>query len=71
MSKPTAESFKRDSRRLPKNRGSQLLVIVAILVIVVGAGLSIGGSWIGFVVLAGGFAALIALTVWAVRTWDW
>jgi hypothetical protein len=67
---PTSEPFRSDEQRRPRNRGSQFLVIAAILVIVGGALVAVEGRWIGWVVLGGGLAALFAITRWAVRNWD-
>ena len=68
---PESEQFTSIEEKQPKHRGSQLLVVAALLVTVLGGALAIGGRWLGLVVLAGGVVALIALTVWSIRNWDW
>jgi hypothetical protein len=68
MSKP--EQFTSMEQKRPKNRGSQLLVIVSLLVTVLGALLAVDGRWFGFVVLAAGLLTLIAGMAWSVRHWD-
>jgi hypothetical protein len=65
------EQFTSIEQKQSKHRGSQLLVIAALAVVVLGAVWSIDGQWYGFVLLGGGLAALIALTVWAIKNWDW
>jgi F0F1-type ATP synthase assembly protein I len=67
---PASERFRPDEQRRPRNRGSQSLVIAAVLVVVGGAALAVDGQWFGWVVLGGGLAALLAVTRWAVRNWD-
>jgi Flp pilus assembly protein TadB len=72
MGNPASEPFTSIEQTQPKNRGSQLLVIAAILVTVLGGLLTIAvDQVIGLVLLVGGFVSLIALTAWAIRNWDW
>ena len=66
-----SEEFTSIEETQPKHRGSQLLMIAAILLVILGAIWSIDGQWIGFVLLGGGIAALIALMLWAVKNWEW
>lgn len=55
-----------------KSRGSQLLVLTAVIVTVSGLLLAVAVDLVlGLFVAVVGFAALIALTVWAIRNWDW
>jgi hypothetical protein len=55
-----------------KNRGSQLLVIAAVLVTVLGGLLILAvDQLVGLVLLVGGLVPLFLLAVWAIRNWDW
>jgi protein-S-isoprenylcysteine O-methyltransferase Ste14 len=55
-----------------KSRGSQLLVLAALLVTVCGLLLAVAVDLVfGLFVTFVGFACLIALTAWAIRNWDW
>jgi F0F1-type ATP synthase assembly protein I len=65
------EQFTSIEEKQPKHRGSQLLAIAALLVVVLGAVWSIDGQWIGFLLLGGGLATLIAVMLWAVKNWEW
>jgi hypothetical protein len=65
------EHFTSIEEKQPKHRGSQLLVIAALLLVVLGAVWSIDGQWIGFVLLGGGLAALIVLMLWGSNNWEW
>lgn len=53
-----------------KNRGSQVLICLALLLTGVGAVLSAGGSVVGFVLLPIGVIGLIAGAGWAIKNWD-
>jgi hypothetical protein len=65
------EQFTSIEETAAKNRGSQLLVILSVLVLAVGGVLSIVGNGIGFVLLIGGFVALFLVTAWSLRHWEW
>lgn len=55
-----------------KSRGSQFLVLTAVLVTVFGLLLAVSVDLVfGLFVAAVGFVSLIALTGWAIRNWDW
>jgi hypothetical protein len=54
-----------------KNRGSQLLFVLAMLVTGFGGVLSYGGSIVGFVILPVGLLSLIGTFVWALKNWDY
>jgi hypothetical protein len=70
--KTEPEPFTSIEQTQTKNRGSQLLVIAAILVTIFGGLLTIAGSQgVGLVLLVGGFVSLIASALWAIRNWDW
>jgi hypothetical membrane protein len=58
-------------RRRPRNRGSQLLAIAAILVTLVGAFLAIDHKWYGLVLLGAGLVSLIAVAAWSIRNWEY
>jgi hypothetical protein len=66
-----SESFTSIEEKKPRNRGSQLLLVLALLVTVVGGLMAIAFGWIGLVVLALGFVSLIALTAWSIKNWDY
>jgi hypothetical protein len=68
---PKKERFTSIEQERPKNRRSQLLIVAALLVTILGGFLAIGGLVFGLVLLGGGFVALIALTVWSLRNWDY
>ena len=70
--KPAPEPFTSIEQTQPKHRGSQLLVLVSVLVIVFGLLLAIAVDLVfGLFLAVAGFASLIALTAWAIRNWDW
>jgi hypothetical protein len=55
-----------------KSRGSQFLVLAAVLVTVSGLLLAVAVDLVfGLFVTFVGFASLIVLTAWAIRNWDW
>lgn len=54
-----------------KNRGSQILIVVALLVVGFAAVLSAGGSVFGYVLLPIGIIALILGFRWALKNWDY
>jgi len=66
-----SEEFTSIEQKAPKHRGSQLLVIAGLLVVIFGAASSINGQWWGLVVLGGGLASLTALMLWALKNWEW
>jgi F0F1-type ATP synthase assembly protein I len=66
-----SEQFTSIEEQQPKHRGSQLLVIAIVLVIVFGGVWAIAGQWIGLIVLGGGVAALIVMMLWAMKNWEW
>jgi Flp pilus assembly protein TadB len=72
MGKPASEQFTSIEQTQPKHRGSQFLILVSVLVIVGGLLLAVAVDLVfGLLVAVVGFAALIALTAWAIRNWDW
>jgi hypothetical protein len=71
MSKSESEPFTSIEEKKPKNRGSQLLLVLALLVCVVGGLLAMAFGWVGLVVLALGFVSLIALAAWSIKNWDY
>jgi hypothetical protein len=54
-----------------KNRGTQLLFVLAMLVTGFGGVLSYGGSIAGFVILPIGLLSLIWIFVSALKNWDY
>jgi len=72
MGKPASEPFISIEQTQPKRRGSQLLILASVLVIVFGLLLAVAVDLVfGLLLAVVGFAALIALTAWAIRNWDW
>ena len=55
----------------PRNRKSQLLLVLALGATFFGAWLAVVGVVIGFVLLALGIQAAVATAVWCVRNWDY
>ena len=54
-----------------KNRGAQLLFVLAMLVTGFGGVLSSGGSVVGYVLVVVGLVALIAIFLRALKRWDY
>jgi hypothetical protein len=54
-----------------KNRGTQLLFLLAMLVTGFGGVLSYGGSIVGYLILLTGLLSLTAIFIWALRNWDY
>ena len=65
------EAFTSIDQKASKNRRSQVLVVVSVVLVVAGGLLAITGRWYGFVLLIGGFAALFGLLVWSLKNWDY
>ena len=55
----------------PKNRKSQLVLVLALAATFFGAWLSIVGTVMGFVLLAVGLPATVGAAVWCIRNWDY
>lgn len=64
-------AFTSIDQKASKNRRSQVLVVVSVLLVVAGGLLAVAGRWYGFVLLIGGFAALVGLLVWSLKNWDY
>jgi hypothetical protein len=60
-----------EKQKEQKNRGAQLVIILALLVTGFGAVLSYGGSIVGYVILPIGLLGLIWLFIRALRDWDY
>ena len=54
-----------------KNRSSQLLFVLAMLVTGFGAVLSYGGSIVGYAIFVIGLMSLISICVWALKSWNY
>jgi hypothetical protein len=54
-----------------KNRGTQLLFVLAMLVTGLGGVLSSGGSIVGYLILLIGLLSLTAIFISALRNWDY
>jgi hypothetical protein len=65
------EPFTSIEQTKPKNRGTQLLLILAMLVTGFGGVLAYGGSIVGFVILVIGLLSLVGIFIWALKNWDY
>jgi hypothetical protein len=54
-----------------KNRGAQVIIVVAMLVTGLGGVLAYGGSILGFIILVVGILSLIGSFIWALKNWDY
>jgi len=54
-----------------KNRGTQLIFILAMLVTGFGGVLSYGGSIVGFIIFIVGLLSLIGVFIWALKNWNY
>jgi hypothetical protein len=55
----------------PKNRLSQLALVLALAATFFGIWLAVVGLLIGFILLAVGLPATVGITVWCLRRWDY
>lgn len=65
------KAFRPNSTRTPKNRKSQLLVVLALAVTFVGAWLADVGSPVGVGLFVVGLLVTVVTGVWCFRTWDY
>lgn len=55
----------------PKNRKSQLLLVLGLAATFFGSWLAVVGVFLGFVLLALGLPLAVATAVWCIRNWEY
>lgn len=55
----------------PKNRKSQLLLVLGLTATFFGSWLAVVGVFVGFVLLALGLPVAVATAVWCIRNWEY